>query len=518
MRFSNVLSVVSVLVMVTTLSLAEDQRNGLKEISDMSTVRFGSGIDRLDPDLRLGPGDKVAVILSGKLEASHEIIVDREGSINIPLVGKVSVIDMNSNEAYAAIKNRIDKRYSNVELDFSIVNARDIRIEVMGNVQKPGSYMVSQFCRIAEAIAKSGGPSDSGSLIDIKLIRDKQEIIAFNVYDLIYKGDNSKNLRMKNNDIIFVSPIKGTIEVKGDVRRPGVYESSENPKISEIINLAGGMLPTKIKRKLYVLRINSKTQLTDIFKEIFFEPKEGIDSKDDLILENNDVVIVTNAFDRVPYGHSLFKTVKIMGEVKIPGTYLTGEDETLGSLIKRAGGFKNSAFIQGAVFTRIAVRNTQKSILNDLINAQKMAILEEEARLAASMMTQQEKEIRQRSIEHKRVILNLMAAREPSGRIIVDMEEIANGKNDLRLNSGDVLDIPTVPDWVVITGAVYSSQAVNFIEDKTLEYYINLVGGPSKSADKEDIYVIKANGQCKSKSTGYDKISRGDIIVVPEKV
>jgi len=516
MRFCRILLVVSALIMFTSQSFA-DNRVVLEKLKNIATVVFKSDGDRLDPDFRLSFGDTVTLDLSGKIEASHKLVIGRDGKIIIPLIGRVSVADMNIGEAREAVKKEIDKKYGNVESDLNIVDVRNIQIEVMGYVKAPGLYKVSPFCRIAEAVVKSGGPNNDGSLIGIRLIRDGKEVVTFNAYDFINKGDNSKNAQLKHGDVIFMPVIKNTMRMTGDVAYPGIYELEKGSKLSESISTAGGALPTKVKRKVYVLRINSNTQIAEAIKEIAFESNDGIDEKDDLILENKDVIYVTNIFDCTAYDQERWKMVRITGEVNIPGEYVVKENETLGALLKRTGGFKNTAFVQGAVFTRATVKGAQKSILDKLIKTQKIAILEEDARLAGAIITPQEKELRQRSIEYKRKALDLVAANEPEGRIIIDVEDIAKGKSDLTLNANDTLYIPPLPDWVVVTGSVYYPQAVKFIEDRALEYYLSSVGGPNKFSDKDDIYIIKANGQCKSKGTGYGMISRGDIIVVPEK-
>ena len=126
--------------------------------------------------------------------------------------------------------------------------------------------------------------------------------------------------------------------------------------------------------------------------------------------------------------------------------------------------------------------------------------------------------MRQRALEYRRKALNILASRKLDGRIIIDIEDVINGKTDMTLEEGDTINIPTIPDWVLVTGAVYNPQAIFFKEDKSLEYYLNMVGGGNKYADKEEMYVIKANGQVESKAVGYGQIERGDIVVIPEKI
>ncbi|MFC1808235.1 SLBB domain-containing protein [Candidatus Omnitrophota bacterium] len=495
-----------------------DERVGMEALRNIGNVSFESGNYRLDPDFRLGYGDKIHVNLWGKLEGSHLLKINRDGAVVIPLVGRINLFGLTIDEANAAVKREIDKKYSNVQMDLNIADVMDIRVSVLGNISIPGPISISPFSRIVEAVAKAGGPNNNGSLRDIRLIRNGKLITAFDVYDFIFKGDQRKNLRLKHGDMIYIPEVKNLVTIKGDVRYPGVYEIEDDTKVSFAVKTIDGLLPSDIKRKIYILRTNFKNNKYEVFKEIAFELTEGIGADDDIILSNGDTIIVTNIFDARPLPEKLFTQVSVMGKVKIPGTYLIKKDETLSSMLKRAGGLDENAFIEGAVFMRDSIAKKHKAAQDILIRAQERAILEEEARLAEAILTYEEKEMRVRAIEFRRRALNLMAARVPSGRIIIDCKKIIEGEADLFLEEGDSIHIPPIPDWVIITGAVYSPGSAIFEENKLFSHYLNLVGGFTKFANKEDVYVIKADGRVESKSTGYSDISRGDIIVVPEKM
>ena len=527
MRFCKVLFFMFAVILCASQVLAGDifykingdlKRAGLEEIEKMGTTGFESGNYRLDPDFRLGYGDTVSLNLWGKLEATHKLTIDRDGNIVIPLVGRVSIIGRSIDEARAAIKQELDKKYSNVEFDLNLTDVQNIRIMVLGNVKNPGPYAVSPFSRVVDAIAKSGGPNPIGSLSDIRLIRDDKQIASFNTYDFILKADQSNNLRLKHGDIIFIPQIKNLIAVRGEVVYPGIYDVTSDTTLLKVIDMAGGMLLTKFERKVSIVRINKETKLTETFKEIIFDSSKGIEKKDDVAIEDQDTIIITTVLDYAPYPDVLFKLAHISGEINMPGDYIIKKGETLRDLIKRAGGLKDTAFAEGAVFSRVLVKEKQKFILDELVRAQNKAILEEEAYLAGAVLTQEEKELRRRALDYRKRALEFMASRIPQGRVIINLEDILNGKSDIILQKEDNIFIPPVPTWVLVTGAVYNPESVTFEEGKPLEYYLNAVGGPNKFADKDDIYIIKADGRVESKGTGYGNISRGDIVVVPERV
>lgn len=494
-----------------------DDRVGINEIINMASVSFESDNYRLDPDFTLGYGDTVAISLWGKLEGSYKLTIDRDGTVFVPIIGKVSIMGMNLDEARAVVKRELDKKYSNVELDMNLADVRDIRVAVLGNAVTPGSYGVSPFSRVVDVIAKSGGPNEKGSVSDIRLMRDNKEIARFNIYDFVFKGDQSKNLRLKHSDVIFIPQAKNLVAVSGDILYPGRYETDENFKISGVVELAGGILSTVAGRKIHILRIDPKDNVIKPVKTILLEPPKDIAADDDITVQNGDAIIITNAYDYTLYPEDAYKTVAISGQVKLPGIYMITENDTLSSLIKKAGGLKDNAFIEGAVFTRPSLIGKQKPILDELVNAQKKVILEEETRLTEEIIPQQERDMRERSLEYRRKALSIISSRQTKGRIILNLEDVINQKTDIVLMKDDSIAIPPVPDWVMITGAVYNPESVVFSEGKALEYYLNSVG-LNKFADRDEIYIIKPSGLVKSKTAGYGNITRGDIIAVPEKV
>jgi len=494
------------------------ERVGLNEIRDMGSVRFEQGNYRLDSDFHLGYGDTVNVNLTGKIESTHKLRIDREGNILIPSTGKVGIMGLSLDQAREAAQRMIDQKYSNINLDLNLADVQNIRINVLGHAERPGAYSVSPFCRIAEVLAVTTGPNQEGSISDIRLIRDGKRIATFNIYDYIFKADQNKNLRLRQGDTIFIPQTKNLIAIRGNVRYPGIYEVADNSKLNDIIDTTGGVLDGKFKTKISVLRISKETSRTERFKEIIFNVPESIKPEDDIVVENHDMIIVTTELGYNPYQTDAYRTVHLSGEVMMPGDYLLNRGETIRSLLKRAGGINDLAFVEGTVFTRGSVQEKEKIVLNELVRSEERAILREEAQLAEAVLTDIEREMRQKAIEHRRKALELMASYQPQGRIIIGLEDILNGKYNISLEKDDRIFIPLAPDWIIVSGAVYAPGAVAFKEAKTLEDYIGVVGGPTTFADRNEIYVIKASGRAESKSTGYGAISRGDIIVVPEKI
>ena len=494
------------------------KRVGLKDLQDFRNADFESGNYRLDPDFKLGYGDSVTINLWGKLEGSYNLTIGRDGDVIIPLIGRVKLFGLTMDQAYTAVMSAIDRKYSNVDFSVNLAGVQDIRIDILGYAQRPGTYAISPFCRVVEALAKCGGPNKNGSLCDVQVVRGGSVIMNFNLYSFLRENDQSQNIRLKHGDTIFIPQLKSAVAIKGDIGYPGIYEIEDNAKLSNLLAYSGGMLPTMFERKLLVLRVNPETKIREVFKEAVFKQAEVFDKKDDVILENGDMVIVTTKLDYTPKPEPLYKTIYINGEFVISGEYLANEKDTLFSIIEKAGGLEKDAFTKGAVYTKKVVKHEQESILNKLVRVQERALLDEEAYIASIVLTDEERSLRQRAIESRKKALNLMASHVPEGRVVINLEDILKGKADITLSDGDTIYVPPIPDWVLVSGAVNNLQSVFFKEGKDLDYYTNITGGLTNLADSENIYVIKADGSAESKSTGIGAISRGDIIVVPEKM
>lgn len=493
------------------------KRTGLNEIQQMANADIE--MEKLYSGYKLEYGDRLKVKLWGKLEADFDLFINKDGNLMIPSIGKVDVNGLTLEEAQIAIKKAIDIKYTNVEVEVSLASTPSIFVRVVGHINKPGAYLINPATSIPGVIAKAGGPNDWGSISDIMLIRDGKTVAEFSMYDFMLNPSPYDGQVILDNDSIFVPAAKNFIAMRGDVKYPGIYDSMSDISLSKAIGMAGGLVPdNRSKVKASVLRLDPEAGKAKIIREVIYDPAKGIEAKDDCKLENYDTVIVTYAVDYVPNPYRLFEKVSISGEVNAPGDYLLNENETLGSLVRKAGGLTDHAFVKGAVLARDSLAKKQDSVLGDMVKAQKGAILEAEIRLLeAPALSQDDRRLRQRVLQDRREALRIMESRCSDGRIVIDLESAMNGKADPALENGDSIVIPAIPDWVMVTGAVRNPGAVVFSEGKDLDYYLEGIG-LTDSANKDGIYIIKPNGFMKTKANGYGDMSRGDIVVVPEKV
>lgn len=241
----------------------------------------------------VGPGDTVVVQLYGKTNATHELSVTREGIIQFPDVGPLTVMGLNFEELKSFIVETVSQKMIGVNTSISMGALRSIQIFVLGEAFRPGTYTVSSLATMTNALYVSGGVTKIGSLRNVQLKRNGKLINTLDLYDLLLKGDTSKDSRLLPGDVIFIPPIGKTIGVKGEVRRPAIYELKKESKAEEIIDLAGGFLPTAFPAATRIDRINAKGQRTLVDADL--TQSSGLN----LSLRDGDVIQIFPVLDKV---------------------------------------------------------------------------------------------------------------------------------------------------------------------------------------------------------------------------
>lgn len=260
-------------------------------------------------DYIIGPGDTIILQFFGKENARYSLVVTREGMVQIPKIGPVSAAGQRFSELQKKWQNYINKKMIGVRASITMGRLRSIRVFILGEAERPGSYTVSALSTMTNALFVSGGIKHIGSLRQIQLKRGGQLITELDLYDLLLKGDTSGDVRLQPGDVIFVPPVGRTVGIAGAVRRPAIYELRNEKSVNELINIAGGLLPTALKESAQLERINSggdrvviDVNLTDI---------NGLT----MVLSDGDVLQVRSVLDRVE------KVVKLAGHVERPGSY-----------------------------------------------------------------------------------------------------------------------------------------------------------------------------------------------------
>jgi polysaccharide biosynthesis/export protein len=194
-------------------------------------------------DYIVGPGDTVVVQLYGNEPAIYELTVQRDGRINFPKLGPIMVSNMSFDAARAAIERRVSEQLVGTRASVTMGDLRSIRVFVMGEAEKPGSYTVSGLSSMTNALFVSGGVKKIGSLRNIELKRNGRVVTTLDVYDLLLRGDTSNDRQLLPGDVIFIPPIGKTVSVYGAVKRPAIYELKTENTVAEAVEIAGGLLP-----------------------------------------------------------------------------------------------------------------------------------------------------------------------------------------------------------------------------------------------------------------------------------
>ncbi len=193
------------------------------------------------PDYVLGPGDTVRVQLFGNVNGIYEYEVSRDGILNLPNIGPVNVAGMRFRSLREDLNERVRELLIGTQVSVTMGELRSIRVFVLGDVNKPGSYVVSGMATISAALYASGGISEVGSLREVQLKRAGETVARLDFYDLLIDGDTSGDERLQPGDVIFVPPVGNTIGVAGAVKRPAIYELRDGATVADAIRLAGGL-------------------------------------------------------------------------------------------------------------------------------------------------------------------------------------------------------------------------------------------------------------------------------------
>ncbi|MFH1854541.1 MAG: SLBB domain-containing protein [Candidatus Omnitrophota bacterium] len=651
----------------------------------------------IGPDYVIGPGDTLVINIWGSVQETFPVEVDREGKIMLPKAGPLYVWGMRFEEAEKKISDRLNQFYTNFKVDVSMGKLREILVYVMGEVKKPGSYSINSQSTIFQALYAAGGPTKLGTLRKIKIIHadGKEELI--DLYTFLLEGHMTASSRVQSGDTVFIPPIGDVVAIAGNVKRPGIYETQIDIRLSDLLKFTGGITPTGDLQRLQVERIenNDRRVMLDIELK---KTDLGKFSLEDIKIQNGDLVIVSpivrlkhdfvsilgnverpgdyaltknmkvtdliarakgfmpatyisrleiarvtsdrarqiipvnlediklgakeenidldewdilliyseseitppsfveidgainrpgkyeltpqmkisdlvfraggikpgevirgaELFHIIPgeqpvvcdigikqvsdvnimvdkdiilrSGDAIFiksepklterRIIVLKGEVRYPGTYSIRKGERLSSLVERAGGFTDDAFLDGSIFMRKSIREAQEKLREDYIERENKNLVSEQQALLLRRGTGIDPSSISESVRMRQEMLQYIASAEIKGRMVMTLlpvSQLKGTKYDILLEDGDALTVPQTTSGITIMGSVNNPTSIPFEPGKGIEYYLRKTGGLTKHADKRGIYVIKANGEAVSKFMMSKSVERGATIVVPQE-
>ena len=209
-------------------------------------------------DYVVGPGDEVLIRGWGQIDIDLRATVDRNGNINIPQVGDVSVAGIQYSELHDYLKGAIGQIFRNFDLNVTLGNLRSIHVFVVGQARRPGSYTVSSLSTLVNTLFASGGPSSKGSMRHIQLKRNNRVVTEMDLYDLLIKGDKSRDAPLLPGDVIYIPPIGPLAAISGSVNVPAIYELKDITTLDDLLRLSGGLSTTAAGQKVTVERIDNR--------------------------------------------------------------------------------------------------------------------------------------------------------------------------------------------------------------------------------------------------------------------
>ncbi|MDR1649598.1 MAG: SLBB domain-containing protein [Synergistaceae bacterium] len=277
----------------------------------------------------LGPEDELVVALWGMVEENFNVTINRDGLANVPHIGSVRLAGYTLEEAKRVLRAAFDRYFADYQMNVSMGGLRSVTVYVTGDVRRPGAYTVSSFATLVNALLASGGPSGSGTLRRIELKRGGKTIVVFDMYDLLLKGDKTKDVRLLPEDVIFVPPAGPLVGLAGELRRPGVYELKGKTRVQDLLYLAGGVSAQTFKGRVQYYRIHDQ-----YYRTVF---EGSVDGLAGTLLSDGDVLRLFPVVD-IP------TIVRIGGPVGRPGIYGVVPGVTrVSELVAQAGGLLATA-------------------------------------------------------------------------------------------------------------------------------------------------------------------------------
>ena len=255
-------------------------------------------------DYVIGPNDAIKLILFGNRNRTYNLTVSREGEIFFPEIGPISVAGLSYSEMVTTIQDIVSNQLIGTQANITLAGLRSIDIFVLGEAFKPGMYTIGALSTLTNAVFKSGGIKITGSLREIELKRGGKTISEFDFYDLLLKGDTSKDARLMHGDVVFIPPITKVVGITGEVVRPAVYELLDNENIGDLLEYAGNLKPKAALNSGRIQRVNQDKNGFNVI------PIPDLRNADSYIVQSGDLVKVD------PVANNINNAVLISGHAQ----------------------------------------------------------------------------------------------------------------------------------------------------------------------------------------------------------
>jgi protein involved in polysaccharide export with SLBB domain len=405
-------------------------------------------------------------------------------------------------------------------------------VYVEGHVIRPGKFAYRDEMTLTDVLHSYADllpePADRAEIIRLRPPDFRPESIQFNLSEAMI---GNTQIRLQPFDTVRVlgryeldAP---NVTIQGEVLRPGSYPLPDKLTAAQLVRLAGGFKRSALLDHAdltsYDIKqgtsVSSHRTTIDIGRAV-----EAADSAADVPLKPGDVLTV----HQISGWNDIGASVTVNGEVGYPGTYGIQDGERLSSVIKRAGGLRNTAYAPGAVLTRTQVKDFEEKSREELIR--QIETTSAATKLSPSLSGSDQSATLQLIVQQQQQVLQRLRTQPANGRLVIkigsDIAAWENSAADIELRAGDVLNVPKRPGFVLVTGQVYNSAAITYTPGKNAGWYLRRAGGPTEMANKKEVFVIRANGSVVGRDSGQwfaedvlsTKLDPGDVLVVPQKI
>jgi protein involved in polysaccharide export with SLBB domain len=407
-------------------------------------------------------------------------------------------------------------------------------VSVEGAVREPGTFRTAGQIHLSDAIHLAGGLIPDALMENAQIFRylpdSRLKILSANLKEALADSPLD-NILLQSRDRILVhlNPAKvdpPVVSITGEVVEPGRYALTTNLTVGDLIRIAGGLKRSADTETADLTRylVGDKKQKVGKHEEIDIGSALESDPAHAIPLHDGDVLTIRQK----AWWNDIGASVTVRGEIQHPGTYGIQPGERLSAVLKRAGSFLPTAYPQAVVFERVDVRQFQEKGRQALIQRLRAEASSFKASLQQS--AQEQAALQQAAFEQRRRAIEALEQTPVSGRMVVrlrsNLAEFEKSPDNVELRNGDSVFIPKRPDFVLVNGQVYSSNAITYKPGKDAGWYLRQAGGPTELSNRKTIFIVRANGSVVSgKGGGWwsgnvlsTHIEPGDMIVVPEKV
>lgn len=324
-----------------------------RDIFNNKNLTFEPNMNIATPqNYRLGPGDAVIIDVYGASQKTINATVSPDGDVTIEGFGPIQVSGLSVAQANARIRSQLGARYRSSKVRLTLGQTRTITVNVMGEVNLPGTYTLSAFASVFHALYMAGGTNDIGTMRNIKVYRNNRLVSVVDIYDYILNGKLTGNVRLADNDVISVGPYDCLVNITGKVKRPMFYEMKRNESVGTLLKYAGGFTGDAYRKSVRLVRKTGREYSVYNIGEF---------DMNSFHVADGDSVAVDSVLPRFA------NMVEVKGAVFRPGMYqLGGEINSVRTLIQHAEGLKEDAFTARAVMHRMKTDRTLEVISVDV--------------------------------------------------------------------------------------------------------------------------------------------------------